>query len=168
MSIKRFFGRAFSRPSLRRCQRGNIAIETAFALPMLVGLAIGAAEYGRAYSAKSELANVARAGAQAAIEFNGQDESLDNTVRNNLILAGLIADPSGQGFDAASETQADVQSYCTCPGGAPIPCHDSCSGSDLPRRYVQVTASLPYTPIVPVPMIGDSLTLSETVSMRME
>lgn len=156
------------RTSFRHCQRGNVAIETAFAIPMLVGLAMGAAEYGRAFSAKSELANVARAGAQAAIEFSGEDESLGSTVESNLILAGLIPDPNSQDFNASSQAQTQVESYCTCPGGAPVACDDSCSGSDLPRRYVQVTASLPFSPIVPVPMLGDSLTLSETVSMRME
>ena len=151
-----------------RCQRGNIAIETAFAIPMLVGLAVGTAEYGRAFSAKSELASLARAGAQAAIEFSGEDESLNTTVRSHLILAGLINDPSDQNFDTASEPQTSVASYCTCPGGAPVGCGDSCSGDDLPRRYVEVTASLPFTLMVPMPMLGDEMTLSETVSMRME
>lgn len=158
----------FMRIPIGRCQQGNIAIETAFAIPMLVGLAVGTAEYGRAFSAKSELANIARAGAQAAIEFSGEDESLSSTVRNNLILAGLVSDPLAEGFDATSEPQTLVESYCTCPGGAPVGCDDSCSGSDLPRRYVQVTASLPFSPTVPMPMLGDSMTLSETVSMRME
>ena len=160
--------RLSKRTPFRSCQRGNIAIETAFAIPMLVGLAIGAAEYGRAFSTKSELANVARAGAQAAIEFSGEDESLSNTVQSNLILAGLISDPAHQSFDATSQPQTLVESYCTCPGGAPVGCGDSCSGSDLPRRYVQVTASLPFSLLVPMPILGDSMTLSETVSMRME
>ena len=151
---------------LRRCQCGNIAIETAFAVPMLVGLAVGTAEYGRAFSTKSELANIARAGAQAAIEFGGEDESLNSTVQNSLILAGLIGDPTGQDFDATSEPQTLVESYCTCPGGAPVGCGDSCGGTELPRRYVQVTASLPFSPMTP--MLSDTMTLSETVSMRME
>ncbi len=158
----------FARIPLARCQKGNIAIETAFAIPMLVGLAVGTAEYGRAFSAKSELANIARAGAQAAIEFGGEDESLSSTVNNNLILASLISDPLAEGFDATSEPQTLIESYCTCPGGAPVGCDDSCSGSDLPRRYVQVTASLPFSLMVPMPMLDDSMTLSETVSMRME
>ena len=154
------------RLSFRRCEQGNVAIETAFAIPVLVGVALGAAEFGRAYSAKSELANVARAGVQAAIEFSGEDENLSSTVRNNLILSGLIADPNGQGFDASSQPQTLVESYCTCPGGAPVACHDSCGGSNLPRHYVQVTASLPFS--LMVPMLGESMTLRETVSMRME
>lgn len=158
----------FKRNPIGRCQRGNIAIETAFAIPMLVGLAVGTADYSRAFSAKSELANIARAGAQAAIEFSGKDESLSTTVQNNLILANLLSDPMAEGFDATSEPQTLVESYCTCPGGAPVGCGDSCSGDDLPRRYVQVTASLPFTLMVPMPMLGDSMTLRETVSMRME
>lgn len=148
-----------------RNERGNVAIETAFAIPMLASLALGAAEYGRAYSAKSELANVARAGAQAAIEFSSEDESLSSTVQDNLILARLISDPDAEGFDATSEPQTQVTSYCTCPGGIPVDCSDSCS-SGLPRRYVEVTASLPFSLVVP--MFGESLMLSETVAMRME
>lgn len=158
----------FTRFPIGCCQRGNIAIETAFAIPMLVGLAVGTAEYGRAFSAKSELANIARAGAQAAIEFGGEDESLSATVKNNLILADLIADPLAEDFDTTSQPQTHVSSYCTCPGGAPVGCGDSCSGSDLPRRYVQVTASLPFATMVPMPMLSDAMTLSETVSMRVE
>lgn len=157
-----------SRSSIRRCQRGNIAIETAFAIPMLVGLAIGAAEYGRAFSTKSELANVARAGAQAAIEFSGADDSLSSVVQSNLVLAGLIDDPESESFDATSDPKTYVESYCTCPGGTPIPCHDSCGGNDLPRRYVQVTATQPFSLMVPMPGLADKMTLSETVSMRME
>lgn len=156
------------RTGIRHCQRGNIAIETAFAIPMLVGLAVGAAEYGRAFSSKSELANVARAGAQAAIEFSGEDESLSNIVQDNLILAGLIADPGSQDFDVNAQPQTSVASYCTCPGGTPVACDDSCGDSDLPRRYVQVTASLPFSPMVPMPIMTKALTLSETVTMRME
>ncbi|MDH3663871.1 MAG: hypothetical protein OEU92_28295, partial [Alphaproteobacteria bacterium] len=66
-----------------------------------------------------------------------------------------------------AQAQTSVVSFCTCPGGTPIDCEDSCSGSDLPRRYVQVTASLPYSPMVPMPQLA-ALTLSETVKMRME
>ena len=157
--------RLVNRPSFRQCERGNVVIETAFAIPMLVGLAVGAAEYGRAYSVKSELANIARAGAQAAIEFSGEDESISSTVQSNLIQAGLLSDPNSTDFDATSQPQTTVQSYCTCPGGAPVACHDGC-GDDLPRRYVQVTATLPFATMMPMP--HDSLTLSETVSMRME
>lgn len=157
----------FQRLTFLRCQQGNVAIETAFAIPMLASLAVGAAEYGRAFSAKSELANVARAGAQAAIEFSGEEESLNTTVQSNLVLAGLISDPLQEGFDATSEPQTHVTSYCTCPGGAPVDCSDSC-GSHLPRRYVEVTASLPFSLLVPMPMVGHSLMLSETVSMRLE
>ncbi|MGI9419667.1 MAG: TadE/TadG family type IV pilus assembly protein [Geminicoccaceae bacterium] len=158
----------FKPSAVFRCQRGNIAIEAAFAIPMLVGLAVGAAEYGRAYSTKSELANVAHAGAQAAIEFSGEDENLSTTVQNKLVLAGLLADSGSDGVGRASEPQAQVASYCTCPGGSPVACDDSCSGSDLPRRYVEVTASVPFSFAVPLPMLGESMTLSETVSMRLE
>ncbi len=156
------------RLSILRCQQGNIAIETAFAIPMLVGLAVGTAEYGRAFSTKSELANVAHAGAQAAIEFRGEDESLSTTVQNKLVLAGLLKDPEGEAAYSASTMQTEVASYCTCPGGMPVSCDDSCSGSDLPRRYVEVTASAPFSFIVPMPMLGSAMTLSETVSMRLE
>lgn len=155
------------RLALVRCQRGNVAIEAAFAIPMLVGLAVGAAEYGRAFSTKSELANIAHAGAQAAIEFSGEDESLDTTVRNKLSLAGLL-DEIGDGGSLASQLQTQVTSFCTCPGGSPVACDDSCSGSDLPRHYVEVTASVPFSSAVPLPMLSKSMTLSETVSMRLE
>lgn len=156
----------FTRLSIFRCQRGNIAIESAFAIPMLIGLAVGAAEYGRAFGTKSELANVAHAGAQAAIEFSGEDENLSTTVQNKLLLAGLVTESDSGGI--ASELQTEVASYCTCPGGVPVACGDSCSGSDLPRRYVEVTASVPFSFSVPLPMLGSSMTLSETVSMRLE
>lgn len=150
------------------CQRGNVVIEAAFAIPMLVGLAIGAAEYGRAFSAKSELANVARAGAQAAIEFGADGENLNMTVQTNLIQAGIIPDPTDQGFDATRQPQTSVANYCRCPGGIPVSCDDSCSGSTSPRHYVEVTASLPFSTMFPMPMLEQSMTLSESVSMRVE
>lgn len=150
------------------CQLGNVVIETALVVPLLVLLAIGTAEYGRAYSAKSELASVARAGAQAAIEFGADDESLNTTVRTNLIKAGLILNTNDQDFDGTKQPQTSVANYCRCPGGVPVGCDDSCSGDSLPRRYVEVTASLPFSMMVPMPMLGQSMTLSESVRMRME
>jgi Flp pilus assembly protein TadG len=152
---------------LRRCRQGNVAIETAFAIPLLVGLAVGAAEYGRAYSAKSELAGVARTGAQAAIELGGEADDIGATVQSTLVAAGLIPDPNGQDFDVARDPSTTVLNYCSCPGAGQVACDTTCSSGSNPRHYVEVTVTLPFTPIVPMPMVHN-MSLSETVAMRME
>jgi len=126
---------------LLHCRAGNAVVETAFVLPILAVLAAGTMEFGRAYSTKVELADVARTGVQVAVEYGGEEGNVSTQVETLLVGAGLIADPQSQDFDATSSRQATIDNYCVCPDGGQVSCDSTCGGNSLPRNYIEVTIS---------------------------
>ena len=154
--------------NLLHCRDGNAVVETAFVLPILAVLAAGTMEYGRAYSTKVELADVARTGVQAAVEYGGEEGNVSSQVETLLVGAGLIADPQSQDFDATSSRQATINNYCVCPGGAPVSCDSTCGSNALPRNYIEVTISELFKPTIEVPLFSEPVMLTEAAVMRME
>ena len=153
---------------LLRCRAGNAVVETAFVLPILAVLAAGTMEFGRAYSTKVELADVARTGVQVAVEYGGEEGNVSTQVETLLVGAGLIADPQSQNFDATSSRQATVNNYCSCPGGGQVSCDSTCGGNSLPRNYIEVTVSELFKPTVDVPLFSTPIMLTEAAVMRLE
>ena len=74
-----------------RNERGNALIETAITVPIVLLIAVGIFEFGRAYQTQQVLTNAAREGARQAVIEGVSDATVTATVRNYLTGGGLTA-----------------------------------------------------------------------------
>ena len=72
-----------------RNQRGQALLETAITLPIILLVAVGIFEFGRAYQVQQVLTNAAREGARVAVLPGVTDAVVTTTVRSYLTNGGL-------------------------------------------------------------------------------
>ena len=77
------------RTNLRRNERGAALIEAAITIPIILLIAVGIFEFGRAYQTWQVLTNAAREGARQAILTDKTDADVQSTVQNYMKAGGL-------------------------------------------------------------------------------
>ncbi|MCW5731058.1 MAG: pilus assembly protein [Alphaproteobacteria bacterium] len=113
---------------------GNVLVEFAFAVPILVTLLIGLVDFGAGVHDMLGLRSAARAGAEFAV---ARPTDLDGVTAVVLASTDLKQ-------DAVTVTTTN---FCECPNGAAVACDGTCSG--VIREYVRVRVSQPFAPILP-------------------
>jgi Flp pilus assembly protein TadG len=141
---------------------GASAVEFALVLPILVGMLIPLVDLGFGFYAQMRVQNSAQAGAQYAIIHgwnNGANiTAIETAVTNATTLASVTASPT--------PSQA-----CGCASGtsiSPIDCNSTCPNGATPGSYVTVNAQASYSPLIPYPIIGNSVTLSAQSTVRIQ
>ena len=139
-------------------ERGQALIEVALTLPLVLLVAVGIFEFGRAYQTWQILTNAAREGARVAVLPGVDDDAVEERVHEYL-EAGLIPDPDDADVTIDRDTTVVI-------GGA---------GATASASRVDV--SYPFTFIVLQPVaqlvVGDStvgapLTMTTSATMRNE
>src|SRR5215472_6782086 len=141
----------------RRCddwERGAIAVEFAFAAPVLITLALGAADFGSLMNASASLRGATRAGAEYA-KANWNNPSVTNVATGTqqkvcgflgLTLATSTCSPvTVTPVVSTSCTCDDNTSVSPCPPTGANPCAAQTNPSVL--QYVTVTAQQTFNPI---------------------
>ena len=77
------------RTKLRRNELGAALIEAAITIPIILLIAVGIFEFGRAYQTWQVLTNAAREGARVAILSDKTDTEVTSAVRNYMQAGGL-------------------------------------------------------------------------------
>jgi Flp pilus assembly protein TadG len=77
------------RTNLRKDERGAALIEAAITIPMILLIAVGIFEFGRAYQTWQVLTNAAREGARQAILIDKTDADVQAVVQNYMKAGGL-------------------------------------------------------------------------------
>ena len=72
-------------------QRGTALLEAAVTIPILLLIAVGIFEFGRAYQTWQVLTNAAREGARVSVLPTGNDGAVVSVVRNYMTRGGLPA-----------------------------------------------------------------------------
>lgn len=72
------------RTNLRKDERGAALLETAITIPIILLIAVGIFEFGRAYQTWQVLTNAAREGARIAILAGVSDEDVETRVRDYM------------------------------------------------------------------------------------
>jgi Flp pilus assembly protein TadG len=133
---------AVARPrDWRTKSRGQSLVEFALITPILVLFLALAADFGRAYTAYITIGSAAREGASYG------SASLTQSTDTTGITAAALADaPSiwGTAPTVSSSTGTDTWTY----------------------KYVQVQVNYTFSPIIRVPPIPNSVSMSRTVRMR--
>jgi Flp pilus assembly protein TadG len=128
------------RPALAADRSGNIAIEFALCLPILLLLTVGLLDLGRYSLQKSAMLQGARAGAQYGIlDYSAGAEAKVNTTAQEA--SGLSGVTASTGW------------FCECASGTAVSCDAAvtCSGSVMKKRYVTVSLSKTFDSVLTTP-----------------
>ena len=133
---------------------GASAVEFALFAPLLLVMLFGTVDFGFFTLERMRIQNVA----QAAASYVSQVQS-DADIQT-------IAQESYTGdYDDISLTS---QFVCTCSDGTAQECPVVCDEDDYQRRFVSVSVSGNFSPILPYPGLAESLNLQSTVRMRVD
>ena len=156
MTLHRKFFRRLRRTA--RSERGAAIVELAVALPVLILVAVGAAEYGRMYFTAITVANAARAGAQygARDGYTTKIAEISAAVLNDAgDVSGVLASPA-------------PTSFCRCPDETAASCTDAnaCGLYGESRVFVQASAQKTVTFLMKYPGMPASITITRTATFR--
>ena len=141
---------------LWRCSAGNLSVELALVLPILVLMALGAYDFGSAFQEKHRLAGAARAGAQYAVQNSGSDD-----------VAGVVQSARTDASDAADALDVTARYYCTCPSSGELTCGDPCpQAAESSLTYVDVDVQQTLALLFTYPGVSDAVQLRGNVQMR--
>ena len=140
------------RRHLRKDERGAALLETAITIPLILLVAVGIFEFGRAYQTWQVLTNAAREGARVAILSEKTDADVTTIVRNYMTSGGL-------------------------PNAATAPVNINRNVPMGPNTASQITINYPFSFIVLNPVVrlvkkdsntGKPLTMQSVALMRNE
>ena len=141
---------------LWRCAAGNLSVELALVLPILVLIALGAYDFGRAFQEKHRLAGAARAGAQYAMRHAAAGD-----------IAGIIQSARDDAADTDGALDVTARFYCSCPSSGELTCGDSCpTAAESSLTYVDVDVQQTLALLFTYPGVSDAVQLRASVQMR--
>lgn len=154
-------------------ERGAIAVEFAFAAPVLIGLALGAADLGSLMNTSASLRGATRAGAEYA-KANWNNPSVANpTTATEQQVCGFLGLTLSSG--SCSPVTPTIATSCTCDDNSSVsPCPPTsgnpCSASNPLNPgvllYVTVTATRSFSSIFPWPGFAFPTSLTATTAVR--
>ena len=131
-------------------ENGPSAIEFALLSAILLPILLGLTDYGLAQFKKIELSGAVRSGAQYIL-LNDYDSATVETV-----VTSATNIPSGDVTVSSSE-------FCECADGTSISdCSDSCDDGESVQKFVTVSATYDFTPII----LPTTITVSESATIR--
>jgi Flp pilus assembly protein TadG len=141
-----------------RDSRGAAAVEFALIAPMLVGFLAPIADIGMRTYAAMQVEIAAQAGARYALLNGFNSSAIQSAVTNATGFTTISASPA-------------PSSSCGCPSGnaiATATCGASCANGETAGTYVTVNAQMTFQPLFPLPVVGQSATLSSQALVRVQ
>ena len=136
---------------------GSVAIEFSIAAPVLAIMFVPMVDIGMAVYQQMQVQDAAQAGAQFAMAHGWNSSSIQSAVTSATPLS-------------VSASPAPSKS-CGCPDGSSVSaatCGSTCSDGLQAGSYVTVSAQATYTPLLPYPLMGSSVTLSAQTTARIQ
>jgi Flp pilus assembly protein TadG len=156
-------GRAAIRAAARLARRvageaaGNLSIEFAFIVPVLMLLAVGALEAGRLYMEHLRMTGAARAGLQYGLQDPGAAAD----------IAGILRAARAGAGEAGTAYAVEARKFCACPSGSEADCATSCPADEDMRTYVEVTVAGEVELLFAYPALPRTLRLSARQAQRL-
>lgn len=148
--------RGFRQLKTRR-RRGNALLEFGIVAPVLLLMTCGVCDFARLFNISNTAVGAAGAGiAYASIGTEYWSDSAD-------IQQAALNDTGNYAGATASAT-----TFCTCSiGGAQVSCPTTCPNGTA-QEYVQVTVSIPFTPVFNYPGLPNPVTITQVSSARVQ
>jgi Flp pilus assembly protein TadG len=144
--------------ALCRATEGAAAIELAIIAPVLIAILVPLIDLGLGFYQQMQVEDAAQAGAQYAMAHGYNSAAIQTAVSAATPLSGITASPS-------------PVTACGCPNGMAVDaaaCGATCANGQAAGTYVTVSAQSVYTPLVPYPGIGSSITLTAQSTARIQ
>ena len=93
-----------------KSEKGTALLETALTLPLLLAVAVGIFEFGRAYQTWQVLTNAAREGAKVAVVAGSTDAQVESVVRSYM-RAGQLPNAATAPVALGSDIFVEVVGY---------------------------------------------------------
>jgi Flp pilus assembly protein TadG len=147
----------------RRCSRGDLrcdgsmAAEFALVAPIIILIAAGIADFGMLTTNSTALKATTRIGAEYARLHPADTEGIQNSMQSSMTFAPALSFPT-----SFAET-------CECNDTTSIACTESCAAAGRPgpnRVFITISASQPFTPLVPWPGIPGILTAATQIRLQ--
>lgn len=140
-----------------RNQRGTALVETAITLPILLLIAVGIFEFGRAYQTWQVLTNAAREGARVSVTPGATPDMVTQVVRNYMQTGAL------EKYDTATVTVNQTAPFAAGTLGSPT------------ASVITIQYPFDFIVLQPVAQLvasgskaGESITMTATATMRNE
>lgn len=141
---------------LRRREKGSALVELAIALPIIILLAIGVADFGRMFFTGIAVANAARAAAEYG---STKVTSMSDTSKVNQAGRDEAGDISG--------VLVTSEQFCRCPDGTTPDCAGTCpSPYTWTEVFVKAKATKTFSLILHYPGIPQTLTFTDSATFR--
>jgi Flp pilus assembly protein TadG len=140
---------------LRLGTHGTAILELAIAIPVLVLLALGVADFGRMFATGIAVANAARAAAEygaSSVATSSDTAKINQAGRDDAADYGLITVTSS--------------SFCRCPDGSTPACNGTCAGGYPVEVFVRADASKTLNLILRYPGLPTSMTFRDSATFR--
>ncbi|MGH6948006.1 MAG: TadE/TadG family type IV pilus assembly protein [Kiloniellales bacterium] len=135
-------------------EQGNVLVELALMLPVLVLLMMGTIDFGMAMYDQMQLRSAARAGAEYAVIDPENLGAVEDAVEAAL-----------GGPDPAMAVATG--SFCECPGASgSVDCGLACEDETTPRKFVAVEVTRPVDTLLPYPNVIQQITLRGEATFR--
>ena len=135
---------------------GNLSIEFAFIIPIMMLLGFGAFELGNILLQHLRMASAARAGLQYGLQDDATAMDSDGMARAARAGAGRIS----------GSYSVTARKFCSCTA-AEVSCDTSCSDGNDVRTYVEVAVEGDVTPLISYPIAVPSWHLSARQARRL-
>jgi len=143
---------------LKNEARGAAVIELAVAIPLLLLLTVGAADFGRAFYQSVTISHAAETGAVYGAQNNitsGHNSEMTQMARDDAADVGTV-----------TVTPTRV---CKCPNGAEVNCvTGACTGYGAPRVYVSCQVQKSFNGLTRFPGMPNGFMVRRKVFMRVQ
>jgi hypothetical protein len=136
---------------------GSVAVEFALVAPIVVLIAAGIVDFGMLATESAGLVATTRIGAEYARRYPDDTGGIQQVMQRAMSVAPALAFP------------ASFMRHCECNDETPIACGQSCATAGRPvfnRAFIRITASQPFTPLVPWPGIPSMLAAATEVRLQ--
>lgn len=143
---------------LLRGDGGVAALEFAIGAPLLIAILIPLIDLGMGFYTKMQVQDAAQAGVQYALANGWNSVAIQNAVMAATTLPSISAVPA-------------ATTSCGCAAGAsvtPANCGSTCADGQPAGTYVTASAQAVYTPLIPYPALGSTVTLSAQATARIQ
>ncbi len=145
-----------SHPSIARDTGGNVTLEFAAVIPVLVLLAIGIFEFGQVAITKSQIGSAAKAGVQYG--------TLDHSAANDP--AGMVQAALNDIGETNQTFAITARQFCSCPVSGELSCSETCADGAYSPMYVEVDVQTTKALTFSYPGFPESINMSSVNRSR--
>ena len=140
-----------------KSSKGTVSVELALVVIVLAFIAMGAFDFARYGIEVTRITQAVRAGGQSAIQS-------PTDAGNATAIEQAIRDDAG---DTKNELTIKVNPpFCSCPGGVPKTCGQTCADGGFAPMYVNVTAQSDLDIFFNFPGVPSSVQVTASSQLR--